>query len=363
MDKLVSKIKLRVPALLNSLYQEHGFFSWSLNHDLYSHSIKWGLANTVFAIKLYYLLGELTNIPKQQKDDIFTFIKSFQHADGSFNDPLIYNKTSLLNKLVAIKHLNFSDFFNHKTIMAETRQAMVALLLLHKKPDKPYQGIPYSRKNLVKYIKGLHWENAWAAASHVSHEVFFLKMNAQLFAYENHKSKSLIKYCLEAIEKIQHHTDGMWYVTHTSTKQKVNAAMKMITTCNLLEDPTIPYADKIIDFVLASEKENYYCDGCDNLNAIFVLKYAFDSCEKNYRVNDVRTFSERSLNRIEKYFFEKEGGFSFLSSPFARKLYGLQITHPFKGADIHGTFLLTWAVALATDLLEMDVGLKSNIIN
>jgi len=363
MNDFISNVRRNVPEFLDSLYKHNGFFSWSLNNDLYSSKEKWGLANAVFAVKLYYILGMLEQIPLKRKNEIISFIKNFEKKNGSINDPLVYKKISLLNKLVSIKHFNFSNFFSQKTIMAETRQALVALSLFDNRSNNPYINIPYSQTKLEKYIKTLHWKNVWGAASHVSHEVFFLQYNAKIFDFKINESQTLINLCLDKINRIQNQNDGMWYFLQVSTKQKINAAMKIITTYNLLEDNKIPYADKVIDFVLESEKENYYFDGCDNLNAIFVLKYAYDSCDKNYRSDDVKNFGERSIKRFEKYFFTQEGGFSFLPSAYKRNFYGLQITDSFQGPDIHGTFLLTWAVALASSVLDIKNDFQPDILN
>ncbi|EKD26084.1 MAG: hypothetical protein ACD_79C01376G0003 [uncultured bacterium] len=358
--KISTKINNKVPLFLDKLYQKNGFFSWSLNNDLYDSKIKWGLANTVFAVKLLSILK--ANISESQKKEIINFIKSFENKNGSINDPLVYKKTFIHNKLISIRSLNFSNFFNQMTIMAETRQAFSVLYLLNSKPEKPFVNIPYTKKLLEKFIKSLYWDNIWAAASHIGHEVFFLEMNSDLFNYKSDESKSLIQVCMEAINSIQNKVDGMWHKSGVSTKQKVNAAMKMISTFNIIK-MSIPMPDKIIDFILKSESENYYYDGCDNLNAIFVVKYAFDSCDKNYKPLQVKEFAERSLLRFEKYFFEESGGFSFLPSSFPRNFYGLQVTDSFKGPDIHGTFLMTWAVALCSSILQSETSFNADIIN
>lgn len=360
----IQTAKQSIPSFLERLYRGEGFFSYTLDSDLYSPQQNWGLANTVFATKIYFILRYSDSLDQQRKSEMTNFIRRFQKTEGVFFDSLVHKKTCFRNKLAAIKNLNFSNFFGQKTVMAESRQATVALILLGQKPDRPFLNLPYTQRSIVNFFKNLNWRNIWGASSHIGHLMFFYRINAKLFNFKKEASEELIKCCLDKIDALQNKDDGMWYKVNVSPKQKINAAMKIISAFNIIDKKDIPNTEKIIDFVLGF-KENYYYDACDNLNAMFVLKYAFDSLERNYRNKDVRLYCERSIDRFKRYFFNESeyGGFSFLPNDGPRRYYGMKVTGRFSGPDIHGTMLFTWAVSLAAAILNINKESFQEIIN
>ncbi len=344
-------------SFLEKLYCGGGFYKWSLNADIYGAQVFWGLGNAVFAVKIYFVLNKPDKLPVE---DTAEFIYRFENSDGSFYDKLVQRKASLNNKISAIKRLNFSNFFGNKNVMAETRQAVVALKLLGRKPNFKFNKIPYSLSGIEKYIDSLDWGNIWSAASHLGHLIFFLKFNAEFFGYKREEADVFINRIFSFIESLQSKDDGMWGTLSLGEKIRINGAMKIISSY-VLCGRNVPMGDKIIDYVIDSDKMNRY-DGCDNLNAVFVLRNVFLQTDKNYRVSDIKAFAEESLDRFMEYYIEEEGGFSFVRDKKDRYYYGAKITKRFYGADIHGTFLLLWAMALALDILG-DNSFNPDILN
>ncbi len=341
--------------------KRRGFFRYSLMNDIYSDDIKWGLGNTVFAVKTYFILNSLKEMTENEINSIVNFIRGFQTKGGAISDSLITKRTALRNKIASIKNFNFSNFFGQKTIIAETRQAIVALMLLGKTPYTPFLYIPYNQRAIANYFKYLNWRNIWAAASHINHLIFFYTINSKYFNFKKRESEELIRYCLDRICMLQDKNEGIWFKFDTNPRQKVNAAMKIISAFNIIKK-NIEKADRIIDFIL-DVPEEYYYDGCDNLNAIFVLKYAFDSTDKSYRSKDVYSYCHRSLQRYKNYFFHREGGFSFYPHAAPRRYYGLKVTNKFLGPDIHGTMLFTWALSLIASILDINKQNFQEVIN
>ena len=358
---IISEAKSKVPHFLESLYRGNGFFSYTKESDMVSQNEKWGLGNAVFAVKTYSILNE-ANALSSQRAGIIDFIKSFKAPRGAFSDPALHRRIRLRNKLSAVKNMNFSNFFGHKTVMAETRQAIVALILLGDKPERPFTDVPYDFKTVDRYIKGLNWKNIWGASSHISHLLFFYKINADLFKYRNDDADKLIRHSIEFINSLQNEADGTWSVKGASAQQKINSAMKIITTYIMLGLREIKYAEKIIDYII-NAGEGHYRDGCDNLNAMYSLKYAYDSVGRSYKTKEVNSYCQASLRRYEKYFFKGDGGFSRMPDSTGRMYYGMKVTRDFSGPDIHGTMLFTWAVALAADILNLNNGDFKEVIN
>ncbi|MCK9378660.1 MAG: hypothetical protein M0P97_00765 [Candidatus Moranbacteria bacterium] len=294
MDTLLSKkiewlhtLKKNIPFFLKKIQsKKYGFFSYSLSGDIYDEKNKWGLGNTVFAIKIYYTLGLLDNLPKKEKRILSDFIKSFQNTDGSFHDPIIKNGLFLANIISSFKGL---ESYKNQIIRAETRQSLSALKLLNEKPILEYQNFPQTEKDILNYIEKLDWKKPWGAGSHFSHLLFFLH-NSNL----KNKNK-LIDFSINQINRIQNSRDGSWYKGKPNPQQKINGAMKIITGLVAAEKYSFNYSKKLIDLCL-SEKNNRHA--CDNFNIVYVLKYANAINKSNYRYDEIVDFC---YNRLETY--------------------------------------------------------------
>jgi len=359
---IINAVKSSVPVFLGSLYRNDGFFSYSRDKDLHSPRLRWGLGNTVFAMKTYGILKAIDKLEPSVKRDCASFIKGFETRPGTFSDPLLHRAIALKNKLSGLKNLNFSDFFCQKTVMAETRQAFAALMLMGERPSGPFTGVPYSTKSADDYFRRLNWKNTWAAASHLSHLVFFYRYNSELFGYYTPLAGQLTSHCLEKLDSLQDEKEGLWFERSGPDRQKVNGAMKIISAFVLAQRSTIRYPEKIIDY-LRSLKKAYYYDGCDNLNCMYVLCHAFESTGRRYKANQVAEFCQEALKRYERYFYPAEGGFSFLPDDSPRNYYGLKVTGRFSGPDLHGTMMFTWAVALAARTLGLHGDDFSEVVN
>ena len=76
----IYELREKVPKFLEKLKgrKTPGFFHYSLFGDLYSEDVKWGLGNTVFAVKIYYTLSLLDKLQEKDKEGMANFIRSFQ---------------------------------------------------------------------------------------------------------------------------------------------------------------------------------------------------------------------------------------------------------------------------------------------
>jgi hypothetical protein len=328
-----------------------GFFHYSLSGDLYDENIKWGLGNTVFAVKIYYTLDLLNKLSAKDKEDMANFIKSFQEKDGEIYDPLVKRKTFIRNKLSAIKNLDFSNFFHKKTIIAETRQAISALKLLGEKPDIPYQKFPKTEKEITKYLSSLNWQRPWGAGSHFSHLLFFLQ-NSDL---EN--KEDLINFAINWVNKLQNPEDGSWYRGKSNLQQKINGAMKVITGLKVVDRMNFNYPEKLIDLCLSAKNDEH---ACDNFNIVYVLKYANELCDSNYRYEEIKSFVIQRLNIYKEYYYPKIGGFSFFLGKANDNYYGAKITKGLNEPDIHGTTMFLWGISIIAQILGINKELGFN---
>lgn len=349
------QIKERIPRLLKNLKgnERPGFYHYSLSGDYFNEKIKWGLGNSTFFLKIIYTLG-LEKEYKQEIQEAVKFIKSFQKKDGSFFDPLVKYLSLPARFKSSIKSLNYNNISHKKTIRAETRQAISSLSLFGAKPKYVYKDFPQSKDEINKYLYRLNWELPWEAGSHFSHLLFFLG-NSEIKDKED-----LINFAIDWVNKIQKE-NGAWYQSSTSRQEMINGAMKIITGLKAagLSDK-INNPQRLIDLCLDSINDS---QACDNFNIIYVLKYASIAAGENYRLNEIRQFALRRLEKFKEFYHPKEGGFSFHRGKSNKSYYGAVITKGKAEPDIHGTVLFCWGISIISQILGINdkLGLKEFI--
>ena len=356
------ELKSTIPRFLEKLKGEKrsGFFHYSFSGDLYSEDVKWGLGNTVFAIKIYHILNLLDKLPKKDANEMINFIKSFQRNDGSFNDPLIRRKTLLKNIITAFRIAKFDNVFGQKTIRAETKQTIAALNLLIE-PEIAYKKIPSTEEEVNRYLNRLNWAKPWDAGSHFNHLIFFLNLNKKVHTIQNDVADYLINYAIDWVNNLQSSKDGSWYRgKKTSLSQKINGAMKVIRGLNTANNPSFKYPEKLIDLCL---QINDLSHACNITNVIYVLRYANELTRGNYRFRDIQEFCNRWLNICKKHFFPDIGGFSFYFGKSNEIYYGARITRGLNEPDIHGTVMLLWGITLVSKIFEHDLGYNEPVIH
>lgn len=326
-----------------------GFFHYSLSGDLYNEDIKWGLGNTVFAVKIYYTLDLLEGLSREERKVMADFIKSFQQKNGAIYDPLVRRKAFLREKLSAIKNLDFNNFFHQETIRAETRQAISSLKLLGEKPDVFYKNFPKSDERIERFLSKLNWKKPWNATSHFSHLLFFLE-----------DEEELIDFAIDWVNKLQNPKDGAWYKGNPSLQQKINGAMKVITGLKAADRTSFSYPEKLIDLCLKAKNDR---QACDNFNIVYVLKHASELTGFSYRYQEIKDFSLKRLAIYQRYYFPEIGGFSFLPKRANIHYYGARISRGLNEPDIHGTCMFLWGISIIAQILriENELGFKEFI--
>lgn len=356
MDWIYS-LKEKVPKFLENMKGVFvpGFFKYSLTGDIYKEEKRWGLGNTVFAVKIYYTLGVLDNIPKEEKQSMSAFIKNFQGENGTIYDPLVKRKAYFQEKAEAVKSLDLNNFFHKQIIRAETRQAFSALDLLADMSDVLYRQFPKTEKEIEIYLNKLNWEKPWGAGSHFSHLLFFLK-------HSDLKDKEeLIDFAIAWVNKLQDKNDGSWYKGNPSRVQKVNAAMKILTGLKAADlssealaqegKMSFKYPGQLIDLCLDAENNR---QACDNFNIIYVLHYANKILRGEYRSEEIKEAARKRLEIYRQYYFPEHGGFSFSPNRANKYYYGAKITRGLPEPDIHGTCLFLWGISIIAQILGID---------
>ncbi len=329
-----------------------GYYKYSYSGDLYDDSIHWNVGSSVFALKIYYTLGIQKN---QEIINIANYIKSFNHKNSQIYDNFIYKKAFLINLLSSVKNKNFANIFNEQYKRAETRQAYSSLMLYDELPKKIDISIPLNTDEISSYLSKLNWHEPWGASSHFSHLMFFYKLAKKTNQITKKEFDSLTSYAIDWINNLRQKKNGGWYKGNQTDKYIVNGAMKIITGLLAAEKEIFDFPAELIDTCLRATNDE---QACDNFNIIFVLNYASKLLNRSYRQSEIEDFTLQRLKKYKIHYKSKEGGFSFFPFHANERYYGAKITKGLNEADIHGTVLFLWGIAISTQILGIEKDLN-----
>lgn len=324
-----------------------GYYHYSYSGDIFDENINWNVGSSVFALKLYYLLGIEKN---QDVLDTINYIKSFQNKDKIY-DHFIFQKGFMRNLLGSLKNKNFSNLLNHQYKSAETRQSLSALMLYGELPDNLKLDIPTSKEEIEKHLNDLNWNEPWGAGSHFSHLMFFYRVAKEMGQISLKEYDTYTNIAIEWINNIYHTDTGGWYKGDQTNRYVVNGAMKILTGLIAVDKVFIPNPEALIDTCLEATND---LDACDNFNIILVLNYASKQLQRNYRQKEIEIFA---LNRLQKYkahYKKEQGGFSFFLNGANTRYYGAKITKGLNEGDIHGTVLFMWGISIIIQILGLE---------
>lgn len=338
----------QISAWLKSLKSAEisGGFNLCQTGNLFAPTITQGLGFSSLASKIAYTINDLDHYSTLEKNDWIKYIREFQNNE---NTEGLFEDDGLLADLDGLKIRNFIiqgpfKFIKNKSVrIAETRQALAALMSLGARSDKPIKCLPTTPEFAIKSFYDLNWSNPWHAGSQLGHLLFFIKYNQDHFGIMD--NQNLAKTFWLELEKIQSKENGAWYLGRPKSHILVNGAMKVLIAYNLYLKE-ISYPEKLIDLALDSLSK---ADGCHLLDQIYVLH----SCQKQtkYRTQEIKDFSAKLQNKMMEH-FQKDGGFSFYPLKSQTSYYGKKVSLGHRVGDIHGTHLFTWSLVLIDDILN-----------
>jgi hypothetical protein len=143
---------------------------------------------------------------------------------------------------------------------------------------------------------------------------------------------------------------GAWHEPNAPTPPvniRINGAMKALSGLAWLTPRPMDYS-ALINFCLQTLLQN---DSCSLLNQLFVLEQTTKeqkSGRSRYLAADAAVkLMKQSLN----FYHWSEGAFSFFPHKAQTHYYGVPVSHGEHCADLHGTAMQTWALALAAGFL------------
>ena len=339
---LVEKVlKKRIHGWLENLSSnlELGRFSFCLKGNLVPTSKHAASMATVFAAKIAYQTGLWSTWSQKKKDACIAFMLSFQDEDGWVRDPWILDYYD--------KHPEVYPCLQ-ETIRAETRQLLSLLITLGAKPLYAPPLEYDSPENLIAFIRSFDWSNPWAAASHWSHQAFLIATSKAA----GKDVTSLEAALFSVLDEYYHPECGLWFDSSQMPPVSnilINGAMKVFTGLQWLPANPMNH-EPLVRFCLKTMRMD---DSCSLLNQIYVLQEATTvHNEKTALTTEARNAAMRLARQTMRYYRWKEGAFSFYPSRAQHCYYaGIPTSKGLKTADLHGSAMQTWALALAMQFL------------
>lgn len=316
------------------------------------------LGFSCFALKIYYTLGLWDRLHPEEQEAWIAFLKSFQINGKSggdwvtrnaFVDPPVARylasqvprRRRLIERVFQPKHLTHLQ----RAIIAETKQAIATLSEVGESPDRPYRGFPVTPASVRNHLLRLNWTKPWGAGGQASALVVFLKTQAPRFLGQA-EVQGLLGVCVQFFESLADPQTGSYFKGDVPEHgQLINGGMKVLTALDWLEAP-IHYPERLIDTCLERFPSP---EGCHLVDAIYVLHRCLQ--QTKYKGTKIQVYCRRVLDMIEQH-HNLDGGFSYDIGRSQMYYYGVPISQGLAESDIHGTCLLTWAVAMILEILD-----------
>lgn len=324
------------------------------------------LGLSCFALKIYHTLGWWSRTDRTIRSQWIDHIQSFQltregldpQFQNAFIDPVLVDylrepsvsqffsrlRSTSLQELV--KGLFYESTLKpyQRAIVAETKQAIATLAEVGEAPTHPFSSFPHTPKDVHNYMAGFDWSLPWGAGGQTAGLTVFLVTQAPRL-YSPATSAELQAAAGAFFRSILDDDSGGYFQGRPpSHGLLVNGAMKVLTALDWLKEP-IHLPERLIDTVLQYPPR---ADGCHLVDAVYVLYRC--TLQKKYRHRDVNTYLLNCLSMIREH-QQLDGGFSYGVNQAQKWYYGLPISRGVKEGDMHGTVLLTWALAMITTVV------------
>jgi hypothetical protein len=310
-----------------------------------------GLGYTAFAIKLHVLLGTWELLTSFEREQHVAMIQSFQTDvaspdgvwdAGAFIDPPLVDYLSRSASFTPSLSQHLLTMRN--TVRAESKQAIASLIQVGASPRRRYVDLPGTVDGVRVFLETLDWEKPWSAGGQASALAMLL---ATGHGSAGHDAEfGLLEMVRRFFRALLDPGTGAYFSgMRPDHGNLVNGAMKVLTALDWLDEP-VHAPERLIDTCLSALPSH---EGCHLVDAVYVLH----QCRKytDHRSEEVRDFGRGLLEMIRLH-HNPDGGFSYWIGKSQTVYYGVPITSGMPVSDIHGTLLLTWALAMVLRLID-----------
>ncbi len=326
LETWIEKVFYKTPFFIKSLENKKvaGSYNLTLEGSINSSRL-FGLGFSAFAIRVYKICNSLN------KSDILPFknyLLSFKNEDNYFEDKYISKKTFILRILRSLKNKDLRFINNNYTKLAETRQALAALMNLGVNV-KNYLPIDFLKLDYKIFLSTLNWNKPWSSCSYINHFLFLNNYLISDTSEKNNNNEILLDFLLSKRNEI-----GSFGKTQSKNSMQITGStMKILMALSIINKEFLIINENIIDNLLI----NRNCkNACEEVNLAFCLS----SCltHSDYRSKDITNYLLRLLERWKNlYFFEQFNGFSFYQNRSQNYYYDAKVSKGLNVPDMHGT--------------------------
>lgn len=327
-------LKMHVSRFLETMQHmdQPNLFRFSWSGDTYSKPM---LITSVYALKLHKILG------KPASNSLIEHVFSFRRENGEFYEDYLLRRQPLADTLELVLQRKSLATQRADSIRAQNRQSISSLLEagINIQAQDEILTLPFD--DMKALIRDLSWTNPWHAASHVSHMVFFLKNSG--FPANAGQASQLIREAHRFFSP-----ELAVSSSEISARLRINGLMKMVTAYQWSPVETNEaVAKQVVDLCLNIIENRH---ACDQFNLLLVLRYFSDKAP-GYRLDEIANFARTYKAGLAAHFWPGFGGFSFYPRRSQFALYGKKVSLGLREPDLHGTVMLTWALAELESLL------------
>ncbi|MBF0262028.1 MAG: hypothetical protein HQL97_09375 [Magnetococcales bacterium] len=352
-DWLIS-VRERLPLFLDSLRRDDRAGCYNpCPHGSILAGERAALGFACFAKKIHDALGLWEGLPEGERSAWFSFIRSFQRPDGAFVDPGLLAGIAMpvptwRERLKRRMKGQITPDPITDAILAETKQAIATLASSGEIPAYPFSDFPLDVVTLENRMKGFDWRHPWSAGAKSAGLAVFIQSQGPLLPQVDTPvlRQTMVRFLAGKADP----ETGAYFAPPTppARGQLINGAMKVLNALEWLEEP-IHYPERLIDTCLLQGPPSA---GCHVVDWIYVLHRA--ALQTDHRRPEIQRHLVEVVDRIRLH-QASDGGFSYLPGKAQSGYYGATISRGLNEGDIHGTCLLTWALAMSIDLLAWDL--------
>ncbi|MBF0423933.1 MAG: hypothetical protein HQL73_13180 [Magnetococcales bacterium] len=321
------------------------------------------LGFSCLAYKIYYSLGLLRHVDTRELTTWGEHIQSFQCPEGlppqgtlpdAFIDPPLLEAihephVSPMRHLFSLLRPGERPIPpKDSAILAETKQAMATLTQMGSRPLRPFMHFPRTPREMRRRLMHFNWSEPWAAGGKTAALAVFLQ--AQEATPTPSLQKHLLQVMTDFLDRLADSHTGTYFrgPSPPARGQMINGAMKVLNALEWLQYP-IHYPEKLIDTTLRQDPP---AAGCHVVDWVYVLHQC--SQQTHHRRHEIQDRMVAVIDLIQSH-HNDDRGFSYQPHRAQTGYYGATISLGRDEGDIHGTCLLTWALTMIAELLEIDI--------
>ncbi|MBF0293694.1 MAG: hypothetical protein HQL96_00780 [Magnetococcales bacterium] len=311
-----------------------------------------GLGFACFAAKIHYTIGTWERVPAGERREWLDGIRAYQMdrpavwlppLPGGFADvPLLAAIVppweSGWRRLARLLGGGTPPTPVTDAMLAETKQAIATLAQFDTTPWRPFLGYPNTPRTLENRLRRFDWTQPWSAGARSALLAVFLKT-----AREENLAGVLADF-LDA--RADAATGGYCLAGHAPERgQLINGAMKVLNALDWLGRP-IHYPEALLDTCLTQGPPPA---GCHVVDWVYVAHRCLMQTDHRRAETQRQCLEILSLIRTHQ---AGDRGFSYQPGRAQNGYYGAVISRGLDEGDLHGTCLLTWAIAMILEILE-----------